>query len=94
MEKVKRDLKEAYEGYLESGLSKGEALSKAIEDIRGKHDRETFLKALEEFLREVVGSFKPENLTEADPLLSLVESAYAEYEILRGKAENLFKKGK
>ncbi|SMO73434.1 hypothetical protein SAMN06269117_1246 [Balnearium lithotrophicum] len=90
MEKAKRDLRETYDKYLKEGLSKEEALSKAISEVRERHEEEKFKRALEEFLKEIIDSYKLENLAEADPVMALVESAYAEWEILWPKVKKFF----
>ncbi|WP_456455571.1 hypothetical protein [Thermovibrio sp.] len=92
MEKVKEDLKRTYSSYLKEGLPQEEALSKTLKEVRKRHQKEEFEEALEEFLRELFDSYKPENLTEADPLLSFVESLYGEYEFLKPKLEEFLKK--
>jgi len=92
MEKVKEDLKRTYSYYLKKGLPQEEALSKALKEVKERHQKEKFEKALEEFLKELFESYKPENLAEADPLLSFVESLYQEYEFLKPKLEGFLKK--
>ena len=90
MEKAKRDLKETYERYIQEGLSREEALSKTISEVRERHPEPDFLKALKDFLKEVVDSYLPENWTEEDPVMGVIEAAYAEWEILRAKVKALF----
>jgi ferritin-like metal-binding protein YciE len=92
MEKVKRELKETYEKHLKEGASQQEALLKTVTELRNKHDREKFKEALKGFLEETLDSFKPENLSEADPVLAFIESAYEEWDILKAKLETLFGK--
>ena len=90
MEKAKRDLQDTYAKYLKEGLSREEALSKTISEVRERHEEEAFKRALEEFLKEILDSYKPENWTEADPVMTLVESAYAEWEVLWPRIKKLF----
>ncbi len=85
MENAKEDLKETYSSYLEKGLSSKEALEKAVKEVKERHGEEEFKGALGEFLRELLESYKPENLPEADPLLSFIESLYQEYDLLKPK---------
>ncbi len=92
MERAKKDLKETYERYLNQGLSEGEALKRTVEEVKERHSEEAFKGALSEFLRELLSSYKPENLTEADPLLAFIESLYQEYEFLKPKLEAFLKK--
>jgi hypothetical protein len=87
MNRIKKELQKAYDRHLKEGLPREEALYKAIEEVRPKHDQASFKAALEEFLN----SFKPENLTEADPVTALIEAAYEEYELLLPKIKRLFK---
>ncbi|ADU97508.1 hypothetical protein [Thermovibrio ammonificans] len=88
MERIKQELQSAYNRHRREGLSHEEALSRAIVEVREKHDSDSFKRALEEFLN----SFKPENLTEADPVTALIEAAYEEYELLLPKVKALFKR--
>ncbi|RKQ60352.1 hypothetical protein C7457_1613 [Thermovibrio guaymasensis] len=92
MERAKKDLKETFEHYLNQGLSEGEALKRTVEEVKERHSEKAFKGALSEFLRELLSSYKPENLTEADPLLTFVESLYQEYEFLKPKLEAFLKK--
>ena len=92
MEKAKRDLRETYEKYLKEGLSREEALSKTISEVRERHEPETFKRALKEFLKEIADSFSLENWTEEDPVMGVIEAAYAEWEILWPKIKTLFGK--
>jgi len=92
MEKAKRDLKETYRRYLEEGFSESEALRRAVSEVRERHPEEAFKGALSEFLRELLSSYKPENLAEADPLLSFIEALYEEYEFLKPRLEAFFKR--
>ncbi len=92
MEKAKRDLRETYSRYLAEGLSKEEALKRAVSEVRERHSEEAFKGALSEFLGELLSSYKPENLAEADFLLAFVESLYHEYEFLKPKLEALLKR--
>lgn len=94
MEKAKQDLKETYDRYLKEGFSQREALSKAIEEVRERHSEESFAAALAEFLRELLESYKPENLAEADPLIAFVETLTEEIELLKPKLLQLLKKFK
>jgi len=93
MEKVKKDLKQTFEKYKNEGLSFEEALSKAIVEVRERHGEENFAGAFRGFLKEVLESYKFENLAEADPLVSLLEAIFEEYEILLMKIRVLFGKG-
>jgi len=92
MEKAKRDLRETYNRYVNQGLSPEEALKRAVSEVKERHSEEAFKGALSEFLRELLSSYKPENLTEADPLLSFIEALYEEYEYLKPKLEAFFKR--
>ncbi len=92
MEKAKKDLKETYESYLEKGLSREEALSKAISEVRERHTETSFRSALGEFLKEVVDSYSLRNWGEEDPVAGVIEAAYAEWEILWPKVKSLFAK--
>ena len=92
MEKAKRDLRETYNRYVNRGLSPEEALKRAVSEVKERHSEEAFKGALSEFLRELLSSYKPENLTEADPLLSFIEALYEEYEYLKPKLEAFFKR--
>ena len=92
MEKAKKDLKETYEKYLDKGLSREEALSKTISEVRERHEPEAFKKALKEFLKELFESYEPENWAEEDPVIGVIEAAYAEWEILWPKIKALFSK--
>ncbi|GEM_PF-1003278 len=85
MERAKEDLRKTYSSYLEKGLSSKEALEKAVKEVKERHGEEEFRGALGEFLKELLESYKPENLPEADPLLSFVESLYQEYDLLKPK---------
>lgn len=93
MEKAKKDLRETYEKYINEGLSKEEALSKTISEVRERHSKEKFSEALKEFLKEILDSYSPENWAEEDPVMGVIEAAYAEWEILRPKLKALFEKG-
>jgi hypothetical protein len=93
MEKAKKDLKQAFEKYKNEGLPLEEALSKAIAEVRERHEEENFAGAFRWFLKEVLESYKLENLTEADPFVSLSEAIFEEYEILLAKIRTLFGKG-
>lgn len=93
MEKAKKDLKETYEKYLNEGLSSQEALSKTISEVRERHSESVFREALKEFLKEILESYTPENWTEEDPVMGVIEAAYAEWEILWPKVKALFEKG-
>ncbi|WP_022847657.1 MULTISPECIES: hypothetical protein [unclassified Desulfurobacterium] len=86
MEEIKKKLEEKYKNNIERGLSKEEALSKAIEEERENHDRDSFEKAVVEFLKEHFA----ESLTEEDPLQAFVDSIYLEYELLLAKVKALF----
>jgi len=92
MEKAKVELKRVYEKYTKEGIPRQEAVLRAVAEVRDRHEREKFKGALKEFLEEIVGSYKPENVSEADPVLAFVEAAYDEWEILKAKLETLFKK--
>jgi hypothetical protein len=92
MEKVKKELKDSYQRYLKEGLSEGEALSKAISEVKGKHEPEKFSRALQEFLKELLDSYKLENLTEADPFIALIESLYEEFELLKPTLQTILKR--
>ena len=92
MEQAKKELRESYQKYLKEGLSGREALSKAISEVREKHEPEKFSRALQEFLKELLDSYKPENLTEADPLIAFVESLQEEFELLKPTLEGLLKR--
>ncbi|WP_457681228.1 hypothetical protein [Thermovibrio sp.] len=92
MEKAKKDLKETYNRYLKEGLSPQEALSKTISEVKERHSEEVFSKALAEFLKELLESYKPENLAEADPLIAFVESLYEEFQLLKPKIEEFLNK--
>jgi len=83
LERAKKDLKETYDRYLKEGLSQREALSKAVEDVKGRHSEEAFTGALGEFLKEILSSYKPENLTEAEPLTAFIEALIEEFQILK-----------
>ncbi len=93
MEKAKKDLRETYEKYLNEGLNREEALSKTIAEVRERHSELAFREALKEFLKEIVKSFSLENWSEEDPVMGVIEAAYAEWEILRTKVKALFEKG-
>jgi hypothetical protein len=93
MEKAKKDLKQAFERYKNEGLPFEEALSKAIAEVRERHEEENFTEAFRWFLKEVLESYKLENLAEAGPLVSLSEAIFEEYEILLTKIRALFGKG-
>jgi uncharacterized membrane protein YheB (UPF0754 family) len=92
MEQVKKELKESYQRHLREGLSEREALSKAILEVSEKHEPEKFSRALQEFLKELLDSYKPENLAEADPLIAFVESLYEEFELLKPVLESFLKR--
>ena len=92
MEKAKRDLRETYEKYLKEGLSREEALTKTISEVRERHSEKAFKEALKEFLKELIESYSPENWTEEDPVIGVIEAAYAEWEILWPKIKALFSK--
>ena len=92
MEKAKRDLRETYNRYVNRGLSPEDALKRAVSEVKERHSEEAFKGALSEFLRELLSSYKPENLTEADPLLSFIEALYEEYEYLKPKFEAFLKR--
>ncbi len=92
MEKAKRDLRETYTKYINEGLSREEALSKTISEVRERHSERAFKEALKEFLKEVIESYSPENWTEEDPVMGVIEAAYAEWEVLWPKVKALFKK--
>jgi hypothetical protein len=90
MERAKKDLKKVFEKYKNEGLPLEEALSKTIADVRERHEKETFTEALKGFLKELSETYKIENLTEVDPLVSLSEAIFEEYEILLAKVRALF----
>ncbi len=92
MEEIKKDLNTAFKGYLEKGISRKEALKKAILDVEKKYPKGVFQKALPSFLEELFSSYKFENLTEVDEFLSFIESLYEEYEILEPKVKLLLKR--
>ena len=92
MEKAKKDLKETYEKYLNEGLSREEALSKTISEVRERHEPEAFKEALKEFLKEILDSFSLENWSEEDPVMGVIEAAYGEWEVLWPKIKALFEK--
>jgi len=83
MEKARKDLRETYDKYLKEGLSRKEALSKTIQEVRERHSEESFTAALAEFLKELLESYRPENLSEADPLIAFVEALTEEIELLK-----------
>lgn len=90
MEKARKDLKKTYEKYLNEGLNREEALSKTIAEVRERHSEFAFKEALKDFLKEVADSYLPENWAEEDPIMGVIEAAYAEWEILRPKVKALF----
>ena len=92
MERAKRDLKETYGKYIKEGLPKEEALSRTISEVRERHPESKFREALKEFLKEVLESYSPENWAEEDPVLGVIEAAYAEWEVLWPRVKSLFKK--
>ena len=92
MEKAKRDLEKTYERYLGEGFSREEALSKAISEVRERHSEQAFKEALSKFLEEILDSYLPENWSEEDPVMGVIEAAYAEWEVLWPKVKALFSK--
>ncbi len=81
---AKEDLKKTYEKHLESSLSKEEAVAKTIEEVRKRHKKDEFEKALSEFLKEL--------LPEEDPLLALADAIWLEYNLLYPKIKELFRR--
>jgi len=89
MEKARQDLKETYNRYLKEGLSRQEALSKAVREVGERHPEESFAAALAEFLKELLEAYRPRNLAEADPLISFIEALSEEFELLKLKLGSL-----
>jgi len=92
MEKIKKEIKKSFEENIKKGLSPEEALSKTIVETRNSHDRDSYTEALKSFLKEIEESYSVKNLTEADPLLTLSEYLYLEYELLLAKIKEIFHK--
>jgi len=92
MERAKEELKKRYNHYLEEGFSREEALLKAVKEVKEGYPEGVFTGALEDFLSEILSSYRLENLPEADPFLSFIESLFEEFNLLKPKLSQLLSK--